>query len=365
MPSLPSCAHAVACALLGSAVLLLPAAADARGPAITLRALGPDAGRGYFVYAARPGQIVHGRLVVGNAGPRPARVRLYAVDAATGPTTGASYLDATAPRRAVGAWTRVSPAAIRLAPGERRFVSFSLRVPRGVRRGDQLGGIVADPGVRAGRSTPRGESSFRIDVRTLTVVAVQLRLPGGGRPQMAIDSLRAGGIRDYQQLLIGLGNPGNVLVHGSGSVTVTTRDGRLLKYERFPVDTFVPRTRVSLGVFVRGRALPRGSYRGAVVVRFAGRMIRRTFLFDVTAADERQVFGSAPGSVAPPASGWLIWALLAGGALLVGVILGVAVRSRRQAARLRAKLREKELQELELWPVVPRDRSRHGPGTRR
>ena len=48
----------------------------------------------------------------------------------------------------VGAWTRLSVGRVHLRPRQAKVVDFTLRVPRDVRSGDHLGGIVADPGVQ-------------------------------------------------------------------------------------------------------------------------------------------------------------------------------------------------------------------------
>ena len=121
-----------------------------------------------------------------NTGSAAGSARIYAVDATTGATSGASYLTDSARRTDVGAWTRLSTGRVHLRPRQSTTVSFTVRVPRGVRSGDHLGGIVADPGIQHGRAVRRNRSSFRINVRTLTVIAVEARLPGKSVPQLAL-----------------------------------------------------------------------------------------------------------------------------------------------------------------------------------
>src|SRR5204863_9610683 len=142
----------------------------------------------------------------------------------------------------VGAWTHLSIGRVHLRPRQSKIVSFTVRVPKAVRAGDHLGGIVADPGIRRGRAVRRKRSSCRINVRTLTVIAVEAKLPGKRVPQMAISGVTAGGLRGYQQLFLGLRNGGNVLLKGNGSVVVSTMDGKRLKSSAFLLDTFVPQT---------------------------------------------------------------------------------------------------------------------------
>jgi hypothetical protein len=308
---------AVAAALLAVAVPCAPTAL-AKGPAFAVK---PITERPYFVYRAEPGGTVSGRLRVVNRGDAPGVVRLYAVDGTTGQTTGAVYGSSPGGARGVGAWTRLSAARLRLAPGQRRTVSFRVRVPRRMRDGEHLGAIVADGGVRPGRRRRHGGSSFGIDVRTLVAVAVKVTLPGPRRPALAVDGVRPGGARGYQQLLVGLANPGNVLVKGRGLMRVRDAAGRPVKRLRFRVDTFVPRTRIALPLAVEGKALPAGRYVARVNLRFHGRKVSKTFAFTVDDRALAQVFGARPPTRIDAASRSPL-VLLAVGALLLALGFG-------------------------------------------
>jgi hypothetical protein len=286
-----------------------------------------------------------------NTGSAAGSARIYAVDATTGATSGASYLTDSSRPADVGAWTRVPGGRVTLRPGQAKVVSFTVRVPRSVRSGDHLGGIVADPGVRRGRSVRHSRSSFRIDVRTLTVIAIEARLPGKRVPQMTIHGVTAGGLRGYQQIFLGLRNDGNVLQKGNGSVVVANMDGKRLKSSSFALDTFVPRTQVGFPVLIRGKALSAGTYRATVTVHYSGRTVTGTFTFKVGKRELAQVFGSK-ATTAPGRGGTaLVWKILAGVAFL-GLGFGAAAvffkrRERRMAARLR------DAAELELWSPRP------------
>jgi hypothetical protein len=326
-----------------------PAAARTNAPTFALQPVG---GQPYFVFDAASGSVAEGRIRVTNSGDRAGRARLYSVDATTGPTTGAAYLTEPGTGSGLAQWTRPEVASVRLQPGESKVVPFTVLIPWGMDAGDYLGGITADPGIRRGRAVKRNESSFRIDVRTLTVIAVQVRIPGPRVPALAIDGVRAGGIPSYQQLFVGLRNEGNVLVKGSGSVVVRDGDGRTLKRSRFPLDTFVPRTRVDYPVGVSGKALPRGTYRATVTVRYAGRTVRRSFEFKVDARAMREVYGSRAPTSGPGSAAELPF--LAGAAVLL--LLGVGASwlwFRRRLRRLEAERRENDLRRLELWSLDP------------
>jgi hypothetical protein len=314
--------------------IALPASAHAAAT-FALDPQGASSARGYYVFTGGPERTLHGRVRVVNTGNRPGTVLLYAVDAATGATTGAVYHAQEDPRSDVGAWTTLRRSSVRLAPGKSAFVGFTVRVPPGAQPGDHLGGIVAeDSKQRRGGEVRRGRGRFTIRVRSLTIVAVQVRVPGARHASLALTSLRAGGDHARQSLLLGIRNDGNVLVKGRGRLTVTDADGDRVQDARFPVDTFVPGTGVELPVAVARRALPAGSYSAVAELRYRGRTTRRSFAFSISNRQVEQVFGSRPDLLAPPARGSsLLVALLVGGVMAVAGFLIAAVIFRRPRKR--------------------------------
>ena len=337
--------HLAALAALATAGFLAAASpAAARGPVFALQPVtkGP-----YYVFHAKPGQTLSGRVRVVNTGSATGSARIYAVDATTGATSGASYLTDSDRRTDVGSWTRLSIGRVRLRPREARIVSFTVRVPRGVRSGDHLGGIVADPGVQQGRAVRRNKSSFRINVRTLTVIAVEAQLPGKRTPQMTLQGVTAGGLKGYQQIFLGMRNGGNILYKGSGSVVVSNMDGKKLKASRFVLDTFVPQTQIRFPVLIKGKALPAGEYRATITVHYAGRTVTGTFTFKIGNKELAQVFGSK-ATGAPAAGGLPVALLIAGGAgILMAGFAVAAFYFKRRERRLAERMRD--LEELELW----------------
>jgi hypothetical protein len=337
---------AVMAALAAVALLPTAASAAARTPVFALQ---PVAKGPYYVFRAHPGQTISGRVRVVNTGSAAGSARIYAVDATTGATSGASYLTDNVRRSDVGAWTRLSVGRVRLRPRQSKIVSFTVRVPKGVRVGDHLGGIVADPGVQQGRAVRRERSSFRVNVRTLTVIAVETQLPGKRTPQMTLQGVTAGGLRGYQQIFLGMRNGGNILYKGSGSVVVSNTDGKKLKASKFPLDTFVPQTQIRFPVLIKGKALPAGTYRAAVKVHYANRTVEGTFTFKIGKGELAQVFGSK-ATGAPASSGIPLWAMIAAG---VSILLGgfglAALWFKRRERRLAERLREEA--ELELCPA--------------
>lgn len=336
-------------ALLGLAAVAVAPAARAAGPAQAVFALRPvhfdtamPATRSYFVLRARPGQTIASEVRVTNVGAAAGTALLYPVDATTGQTSGAVYESRGAARRDVGAWLRVAATSVALRPGESRIVAFELRVPAHVRPGDHLGGIVAENtdvrGATAGARAGGRVGGFRIRIRQLTIVAVQVELPGARIAELQLGSVGAGGSHGYQQLLLALRNTGTVMLKPTGTLTVTDDRRRRVAHARLRLDTFLPRTAIDYPVLVRGRVLPAGSYRAHVVLRYDGHSIGAERPFTIGRAQVTQVY-SAPPAAAPPAAraastlrAALPWALAGLGLAVGAAALVVATRRGRRPA---------------------------------
>jgi hypothetical protein len=279
--------------------------ASATGPTFALKPAS-SAKLGYFVFSGRPGATIHGKVRVINVGSKPGRTSLYAVDATTGQTSGAVYRSRQEPRRGVGHWISLGTATFRLGPGQSRVVPFRVRVPSGGSAGQHLGGIVAQ---RSSSTLSRGKKggqskngTFKVKIQALSVIAVQVNLPGSRRVKMTLTGIKPGRQPGHQSLLLGIGNPGNLLLKGTGSLKVVNHTGRQVLNRRFNLDTFVPQTHIGFPVYVRGKALPPGRYRGTITISYRGHHLTRTFPFTITKADTKQVFGSQTAQAAPAGS---------------------------------------------------------------
>ncbi|HXR30739.1 MAG TPA: DUF3324 domain-containing protein, partial [Solirubrobacterales bacterium] len=223
----------------------------------------------------------------------------------------------------VGKWTSLGMGAIQLAPGQSRVVPFSVRVPSGASAGQHLGGIVAQRSTSTSSSDSAGQGAqgtFKVKIQALSVIALQVNLPGPQRVEMALSGIKAGSQPGHQSLLLGIGNRGNVLLKGRGSLKVVDGDGRLVKNQSFNLDTFVPKTHVDFPVYIRGKALRPGRYRGTITIRYRGRRLTRTFPFAISKADTKQVFGSQAAQIAPSSSS-------GGGETALYILAGVSVLS--------------------------------------
>jgi hypothetical protein len=293
----------------------------------------------YFIFHASPGGLVSGQVQVVNVGARAGQVALYPVDATTGQTSGAVYLSTRAQRRGVGRWLTLFTSRLTLAAHQRQVVRFTLRVPPGSSAGQHLGGLVAAPlKPQSSRATRRGRNTFHVNIQEISIVAVQVDVPGPARQRMAILDLIASGRPGYQTLLIGLGNTGNTLVKGAGQLTVSRAAGGRVLARAFPLDTFVPQTQISFPVYVRGPRLPAGSYVGQVAVTYGhGHRVRRTFHFTISAHQVRQTYGTtgSSGNARAGSSGSSVpvWGLVLGAVLIIAASVGgSSLYFRRRAA---------------------------------
>jgi hypothetical protein len=169
-----------------------PASAQARAT-FAVDPQGASSAGGYYVFDAGPETTLEGRVRIANIGDRTGVARLDAVDAATGATTGAVYRSREEQRWDVGAWTTLERSSVRLAPNRSAFVGYTVHVPAGASVGDHLGGIVVEDAARhSGGEVGRGARRFAIRVRSQTIFAVQVRVPGPRRPSLALSGLRPG-----------------------------------------------------------------------------------------------------------------------------------------------------------------------------
>jgi hypothetical protein len=297
----------------------------------------------YFVVQAQPGDTVANSVRVVNTGTRTGTVLLYPVDATTGRTSGAVYVDRTRPRRDVGAWLALGARSLTLAAGKSAVVPVTLHVPSTARPGDHLGGVVAE---NAAVTQGSGKGALRIRVRHLTIVGYEVQVPGPAAAVVGVTGVRAAGENGYQFVDLHLANSGALTTKPTGTLVVTSSARKRVASEAFRLDTFLPGTAIDYPVLLPKQALAPGDYRAAVTLtygsaaigyrRAAGptQTISRTFPFSVSAGQYRSVFQGAPPLQTPATassggSGGMSLALIAGiAAALLGfsVLLIVALR---------------------------------------
>ncbi len=325
-------------AIFGALLVLVaaPAAhATNNGPVFGLRALGNPT-RGYFFYNVVPGATHGGAIIVSNTGNRTGTVKLYPADATTGRTTGTVYLTNGRIRR-FGAWVKLARRSLTLAPGAHAQVNFTVRVPASAKPGQWVAGVVAEAAARAQGPRVKHKANVRIRIRNLTIVAVQVNVPGTPTFGFKIGPVRTAGQRGYQQVLVHFASTGNQLTKPAGVVRIFASKGRLLETLPFTMDTFLPQTAIDYPMFLT-KALPPGHYRAAVRLDIRGvagggagptrKSVVADAMFTVTRNDVKQAFTSSK-QTAPPASDgsgssartWALYATGAVGALLLALVV--------------------------------------------
>jgi hypothetical protein len=259
--------------------------------------------KSYFVFDSAPGATVESQVRVVNSGTAAGTVRLYAVDAATGQTSGTVFLDDAAPRQDAGAWIRLDLSELTLQPGENAVVPFRVAIPADARAGQHVGGIVAqDTVLQEGETQQAGpkNAGFRVDVQNLTILAVQLNLPGPAVDRVEVTGIATGGSRGYQQLLVGLQNSGTQMVKPSGTLVVTDARGQEVQRLALKLDTFLPQTAIQYPVAVQKQALGAGQYHARVELAYgASGTTTHDQDFTITDGQVAQVFQSTGPLAAP------------------------------------------------------------------
>src|SRR5437016_5154525 len=166
----------LAAILLLTLVLAPLASAATKAPVFGLRAVG-NPKLGYFVYSLAPGAVQSGGVIISNSGTAAGTVKLFTADATTGRTTGTVYLTDKKPAH-TGAWVQLSAKSLFLKPGQHKLVTFTVHVPAGQKPGQWVGGIVAETSHRLAGSKSKQKASVQIKIRDLTIVAVQVNVPG-------------------------------------------------------------------------------------------------------------------------------------------------------------------------------------------
>jgi len=329
-------------AIILLALVLAPLAAAApKTPVFGLRALG-NPKLGYFVYSLPPGSVQQGGVIISNSGTATGTVKLFAADATTGRTTGTVYLtDRKATR--VGAWISLSSTSLTLKRGQHQTVHFTVRVPANEKPGQWVGGVVAETSRQVTGPKSKQKASVQIKIRDLTIVAVQVNVPGPPVISFKIGGVSTGGQRGFQEVVTHIANSGNTLVKPTGSVTVMNKQGAVLQVLTFKMDTFLPQTAIDYPLLLK-KALPPGDYSANVhlstpaVSGAAPKIFSAHPTFSISKADVQQVFTSAAPQTPPPGTGAASssskppWILIAAGVVagLLVVLLVLRVLRRRR-----------------------------------
>lgn len=332
----------LAVALLAGLVLVPAAGAAPKAAVFGLRAVG-NAKLGYFVYTLSPAAVTRGSVIVSNVGNAPGTVKLFTADGTTGPTSGTVYKTDVAPTE-VGAWVALSTKSFALAAGAHRTVPFTVHVPANVPVGQWVGGIVAETSQKVARQKPGQKARVQIKIRDLTIVAVQVNVPGPAKVGFSIGKVTTGGSRGFQKVFIHLTSTGNTLVKPTGSMTIYDKSGAIVETLPFSLDTFLPRTTIDYPLLLK-KALGPGDYTSLVRLTVPGaagaaaKTVTARPSFSVSSTDVKQVFSSAqptqtpPGLVGSTSSGVSRWIYIAAAAVIAALLLLIALLVLRRRGR--------------------------------
>jgi len=279
------------CAAVAAAIAAAPAPA---APGAATFAVIPEhydpslrATQSYFVADLRPGQTYTNSVRIRNLGNQTGTALLYAVDATTGQTSGAVYLDHAKPRQDVGAWVTLGASSVTLGPGQSKTIPVTVRVPVAARPGDHLGGIVAENTALTGASS---KGALRIRIRHLTIAAVLVQVPGSRSASMKIGGVKAGGEHGYQYVYVNLRNTGALATKPSGRLLISDSNGKQVASRNFQLDTFLPGTAIGYPVLLPAQALQPGNYIGKVELTYSAAALG----YRQTAGASQTITGSYP-----------------------------------------------------------------------
>ncbi len=297
----------------------------------------------YFIFKTNPGSHIQNAVRVVNTGHTAGHAALYTTDATTGETSGTVYLERTDKSQDVGKWLSVALSSLTLAPGESAIVPFDLMVPPKVRSGVHLGGIGMEiTPIENSSNTLIKKGNLQIHTRILTIVAVEIILPGKPIEALSATGIEAGGANDYQTLQLALHNTGNQMLKPAGTLEVMDAHGVHLQTLPIKMDTFLPMNSISYPVYLK-KALGDGSYQVILTLAYGNHhRLRYSTIVTITPQQVQQAF--PPRTLQPPvmSSSLPLWVYLVGGSIGVGVLFLVIVQCRHLVLAARAKKKVKQ-----------------------
>lgn len=258
---------------------------------------------GYFILDSQPGATVTNAVWVVNTGTAAGVARLYAVDASTGNTSGTIYGNEADPRQDVGSWASLDTDEVTLKPGEGRAIPFSLTVPKSVRPGTHLGGVVVANKAQEDANAV-ASSGFQVKFSTLSIVAIQVNLPGPSVDKVTVSGVQPSGTPGDQTIIFGLRNDGTTMLKPIGRLQITNDAGVTVQNLPLTLDTFVPQTAIEYPVHIQNTALDVGNYEASLMLTYGEtrQETRYTGHFAITSPQLAQVFQPAVATTAPPAT---------------------------------------------------------------
>lgn len=274
-------------------LLAVPATAGAQagGVGVRLAEDGAPSRGGFLTVSAPAGGTGAGAFRVTNTTASAVTVAIYAADALTGTTTGIVYGDQAVTGRA-GSWIAPDQSSVTVPAGEDRLVRFSVRVPAGTPSGEHVGSVVI-------QQRRAGTSAVAQVVRVVTPVLVEV--PGGGGPQIQLESAKPAAPSRTGTSFVGLGlrNAGGRMCSPKVAATLSGpgESGRTVTRQ---LDTILARDAV-IYPLSWPRALAPGQYRIEVTATGCGATQTRTFVDTLPSRGEDDVSAVPGGKDGPGA----------------------------------------------------------------
>jgi hypothetical protein len=256
--------------------------------------------KAYFLLHAHPGEYLQEQMRVTNAGNITGTAKLTPVDATTAQNSGIVYLNPGSARRNVGSWVTMSTQEVTLAPGQSKVVALGVSVPQNASSGQHVGGIVAQDMALQHTTSSSGTNTFQIAIQHVTIVPIELILPGPRIEQLVAKGIQIGGYNSAQTVNINLQNTGNAIVKPSGTLQVTDTNGTVLQKFTITMDMFLPQTSINYSTYVQGKALGVGYYLASVQLNYGnGQFLNYATNFAITQQQLQRTFGTPPGLQTP------------------------------------------------------------------
>jgi hypothetical protein len=315
----------------GAVLATLALAALAAAPAAASSAAPPQPA-GFYVASdkatsalrlnGRPGTTLTSRVNVYNTTARDKVVRLQAADLETASAGGLSY-DTIGLRRE-GTWMHLRSGRVRVPARGSTPVSFSVRVPAGVRGGSHYAGIVAtdaDPAPAPSKtSSAKDRRTFEVRRVLRMAVPVTVALPGPRRRSVDYTGASLSTDGGRPALSLNFKNSGTVLIQGATVDVRVERNGKQVVKSNSATAQLMPDSGVEYRVPWTGRAAA-GDYRLVGVITPQG--AKPVSIDEVVTVSDKEADRATrqlkpPVAAAPKASTPVaVWLALAGAALLV------------------------------------------------
>lgn len=175
------------------------------------------------------------------------------------------------------------------------------------------------------------ENKGNVQVRTrlLTIIAVEMILPGPPIETLTATDVQAGGANNYQTLQLALHNTGNQMLKPFGKLQVMDAHGAPLQTLPITMDTFLPATSILYPVNLK-KALGDGGYQIILTLTYGNHhTLRYKSSFTITPQQVLRAFPPSHALKAPIMSTSLpLWVLLTSGLLGICGLLFVIQQCR-------------------------------------